>query len=71
MDDGVPICYHREHVANFMVEKADLKWEFFKPDLAIGKVTKPHIAGLISFRLYFHNVTKRGPFDSENHPVWS
>lgn len=34
-------------------------------DLALGKVTEPHKAGLISLKLSIHNKTKNGPINFE------
>ena len=43
------------------------------PDKAVGKVKHFHEAGIISFRLSIHDVSKNGPinFKEKKSSVWS
>lgn len=40
------------------------------PDLAIGKVSESHKAGLISFKMSIHDKTKDGPINYEHFDAW-
>jgi hypothetical protein len=52
--DDVPICYWKGKATDFVDKEAKPRWVQLNPDLAIGKVKKPHIAGMIQFRMFFH-----------------
>jgi len=58
--DGVPVCYWKAHPTEFTDKAAKPRWVQLTPDLAIGKVTKPHLAGMIQFRLCFHACQLKG-----------
>lgn len=40
------------------------------PDLAIGKVTEAHKAGLISIKLSIHDKTANGPISFDKFDAW-
>jgi hypothetical protein len=42
----------------------------FLPDLVVKQVTDPHIAGIFSFRMELHDVTKNGDIDFMKKKVW-
>ena len=46
MDGKKPVCYWKDLCTNYVDPEAKPRWVPFEPDLALGKVTKPHIAGL-------------------------
>jgi len=81
MDGDDPVCYHIEAIKNFVVDKKKagaekgkdgpaFKWVQFVPDLCVGKVTDAHAAGIFSFRMQIHDVTKDGPVDFKQWKVW-
>lgn len=47
-----------------------LKWVELTNDLAIGKVSEPHKAGLVSFKLSIHDKTIDGPINYEQFEAW-
>lgn len=46
MDGKKPVCFWKDLCTNYVDPEAKPRWVPFEPDLALGKVTKPHIAGL-------------------------
>jgi len=40
------------------------------PDKSVNKVKNFHDAGIISFRLSIHDVSKNGPVDFKKQPIW-
>ena len=71
MDDDKPICFWRGMVSDFTNPNAAVAWVPLINDLAIGKVTKTHKAGMISFKLAIHDVERNGQIDPEYLPSWS
>lgn len=76
MDKEDPICYYKAKVADFLTDRdlsdedrekfADgppLQWVEFRPDQCVDHVKDLHKAGIFSFRLEIHDVTKHGPWD--------
>jgi len=47
-----------------------MKWYQFNCDLAIGKVSDAHKAGLFSMKLSIHNKSKNGPVSFEQFEAW-
>lgn len=79
MDGDKPVCFYRESILKFTNLLTDQKvpaehgpwhWLQFEPDLALGNVTNPMMAGMFSMRLYVNDLTKDGPFDIKEIPEW-
>lgn len=68
--DDVPVCYYRDSLINYKDQNGPVQWRNFEPDLSHGVVTKEQKAGYFSFRLYFHEIEKQGPFDPMMIPTW-
>ena len=47
-----------------------MKWVQLTPDLALGKVTEFHKAGLISLKLSIHNRSEKGDINFEKYNSW-
>ena len=72
MDGTVPICYWKDECTNYTDPNAKQQWVPFECDLAVGKCTKPHMAGIFQFRLYLQDAHEEGKhFIPENYPAWS
>lgn len=70
MDGKSPICFYKEHIKNFLDPNPKTKWVQLHPDLAIGSVTDPNKAGLISFKLSVNDKTKNGPVNFKDFDAW-
>ena len=70
MDGERPVCFAKRNIHEFMDPNPKLQWIELTPDLAIGRVTEAHKAGLISFKLTIHDKTLNGPFDTSKHLAW-
>jgi hypothetical protein len=70
MSGDKPICFWKADIEEFLDPNPKWKWVELNCDLAIGKVTDPHKAGLISFRLSIHDKTKDGPINFEQFDAW-
>ena len=70
MDKDDPICFYKAPVHEFTSEKEDesakngphMQWVSFLPDATVDKVKEAHNAGIFSFRMEFHDVSKLGEF---------
>ena len=69
MSGSKPICYWKANIEEFMDPNPQFKWIELLPDLSIGKVTEPHKAGIISFKLSIHD-TSEGPIKFEHFDAW-
>lgn len=79
-EKGDPVCYYKAKMHNFLTDKKKtpkeekegpaLQWVQFLPDPCVNKVKDGHLAGIFSFRLEMHDVTKNGPFDFTTKKVW-
>jgi len=43
----------------FIEPNAKLRWIELLPDIAVGKVTEHHKAGIVGIRLAFHDITAK------------
>jgi hypothetical protein len=68
--DDVPVCFFRDSVMNYKDPNGPTYWRNFEPDLSHGYVTNEQQAGYFSFRLYFHEIAREGPFDPMKIPSW-
>ena len=64
------ICYFYDDIENFGNPNPEYRWVELNNDLAIGKVTVPYKAGVISFKLAIHDKTKNGPINFEQFDAW-
>jgi len=71
MDGDTPVCYYKESIENFTNPNAEYKWCSLLPDKVVGKVKNPNEAGMISFKLSIHDVTKNGPIKFSSFEAWS
>ena len=70
MDGNNAIAYYSAETSDFMDPNPQIKWVELLPDLALGKVTEHHKAGLIGFKLSIHDKTKAGPINFEHFDSW-
>jgi hypothetical protein len=63
MDGDNAVCYAKDEIENFLDPDPKIKWIEMTPDLAVGKVSEHHKAGLISVKLSIHDKTLNGPID--------
>ena len=70
MSGNNPICFYKGDVKDFLDPNPLLKWVSLTPDLAIGKVSETHKAGLLSLKLAIHNRSKYGEINFESHAAW-
>jgi hypothetical protein len=71
MDGDSPVCYYKDDIKNFMNPDAEYKWISFIPDQSIGKVKNPNEAGMLSFKLSIHDVTKNNQIDFKKFESWA
>ena len=69
MDDDKPVCFWKGNCTNFINPDAEMKFEVFKTDLALGKVTENYQAGLIGMKISINNVSVNGPVRFEDYRV--
>lgn len=65
MQGDKPICFYKGEVSEILDPNPHFKWLEMTNDLAIGKVTESHKAGLISVKISLHHKTKNGPVQFE------
>lgn len=65
-----PICYYRTDIEKFTDPNPSLNWVELQPDLALGKVTAAHKAGLVSFKISIHDKTANGPINFSDFEAW-
>ena len=53
-----------------MDPNAQIKWVELTNDLAVGKISESHKAGLISFKLSIHDRTANGPISFDQYDAW-
>ncbi len=70
MSGDKPICFYAAEIAQFLDPNPKIQWIEMTPDLALGKVTDSHKAGLLSFKMSIHNKTKNGPINFEQFEAW-
>jgi len=70
MDGESPVCFYKDHINNYLDPNAKYKWVSLSPDLSIGKVTNPNEAGLVSFKLSIHDVTKNNAINFKDYDAW-
>lgn len=58
MDGDDPVCYYRQDVENFLNPDAEYRWVLLKPDPAVGEVTDPNKAGILSFKLSIFDMSE-------------
>lgn len=70
MSGDKPVCFFKTDISEFM--DPDPKWKWFEliPDLALGKVTSPQKAGLISIKLSIHDKIAQGPIQFDQFAAW-
>ena len=71
MSGSNPVCFYSANVEEFLNPNPEMRWIQLNCDLAMGKVTEPHKAGLISFKMSIHNKTAKGPINFEKEKAWS
>ena len=64
------VCYWKGDILRFTEPDAKLQWLELNPDLAIGEVKKPYLAGVIGVRFSIHDVTSNGEIDWKKYPAW-
>lgn len=70
MSGDKPICYYKCEIEDFMDPNPKWKWIELFNDLAIGKVTDPNKAGIVSIKLSIHDKTKNGPISFDKFDAW-
>ncbi len=70
MSGDKPIAFYKAEIAEFLDPNPKMKWLQLNCDLAIGKVTDAHKAGLVSVKLAIHNKSKNGPINFEQFDAW-
>jgi hypothetical protein len=65
-----PICYYKCKIEEFMDPNPIFRWIQLLNDQAIGKIVESHKAGMISFKLSIHDVTKNGSIDFMKYDSW-
>lgn len=65
MSGDKPVCYYKAEIEEFTDPNPNFRWVEMVPDLAVGKCTLPHKAGLLSFKLSVHDKTAKGPINFE------
>ena len=50
---------------------AGITWVQLQPDKAINEVKAPHKAGIVGMMISIRDVSKDGPVDWSQNPVWS
>jgi hypothetical protein len=70
MSGDKPVCYWKSDIEEFLNPNPQMKWVEMTCDLAIGKVTNPNKAGILSFKLAIHDKTKDGPINFEQFDAW-
>jgi hypothetical protein len=65
------ICYWKGSIKKFTDPNAKLQWIEMNPDLAIGEVKKPYLAGVIGVKFSIHDVTSKGEIDWKQVPAWA
>ena len=64
------ICFFSADIETFNKPNPTWKWIELSPDLALGKVTDPAKAGIISVKLSIHDKTVGGPIKFEDFTAW-
>lgn len=57
------VCYWKGDIKRFKEPNAKLQWLEMNPDLAIGEVKKPFLAGIIGVKMSIHDVSSNGAID--------
>lgn len=70
MSGDKPICFYKAELDDFLNPNPTFKWIQLTPDTAIGKVTDPNKAGLLSVKICIHDKTKDGPINFEQFAAW-
>jgi len=70
MSGDKQICFYQAEVEDFLDPNPEMIWLQMKCDLAVGKVTEAHKAGVISLKLSIHNKSKNGPIDFSKFEAW-
>mmetsp|Transcript_30293 Transcript_30293/g.46311 ORF Transcript_30293/g.46311 Transcript_30293/m.46311 type:complete len:158 (+) Transcript_30293:1372-1845(+) len=71
MDKSKPICYYTDSISNFLDPNPQYKWVPFLPDQCVGSVKEAHKAGMFSFKLSLHDISRNGPITFKEFPAWS
>jgi hypothetical protein len=71
MDGDLPVSYWKGMAKDFTDPNAQFKWVSLIADKSIKKITKPHKAGIISFRLTINDVYKNNTVDISSLPEWN
>ena len=69
-EDNVEVCFFRDTLLSYRDPNGPVNWKSFEPDKSHGYVSNEQYAGYFSFRLYFHEVDRQGPFDPMQIPTW-
>mmetsp|Transcript_9561 Transcript_9561/g.9184 ORF Transcript_9561/g.9184 Transcript_9561/m.9184 type:complete len:129 (-) Transcript_9561:525-911(-) len=70
MSGDKQLCFYQGEVEDFLDPNPEMNWIQMKCDLAVGKVSEPNKAGIISLKLSIHNKTKNGPVDFSTFEAW-
>jgi len=78
MDGDSPICYYKDDIANYKTKYNEdtmtwthdgkYKWVSLLPDPCVKKVKDPNEAGMLSFRLAIHDVSRNDQIDFKGTP---
>lgn len=70
MDGDSPVCYYIDSIKNYTNPNAEFKWVSFIPDRCVNKVREANDAGMISFKLSIHDVSRNGPINFKDFDSW-
>jgi len=65
-----PVCYYKAEIEEFLDPNPQWKWIEMTNDLAIGKVSESHKAGILSVKISIHDKTKDGPISFDKFDAW-
>ena len=65
-----PICFYRADIKLLTNPNPEFVWIELQPDKALGKITLPHKAGLISIKVSIHDKTANGPIKFTDFDSW-
>jgi hypothetical protein len=70
MSGDKPVCFYKAEIEEFLDPNPQWKWVELTNDLAIGKVSEAHKAGVLSIKLSVHDKTKDGPISFDKFDAW-
>jgi hypothetical protein len=65
------VCYYKDTIKNFLDPNPKFKWISLIPDLALGKVSDAHKAGIVSIKLSIHDKSLNGPINFSDLSSWN